>query len=498
MNRLLFLLAIFLPQLVGAQFVAPSASPPATNSTVAGYTKLSVRYNRPNVRSRMIFGELLPWGAVWRAGANENTILSFDGPVSIGSDTVEGGSYSLYLIPSERGEWTWILNRATDNWGAQDYNQSRDILRHTAKSVRLPERIETLEYRWMNVSPQSAELVLEWEWYRIALRIDLLTDDQVADRAALALNPAEDPKEYYAVARYYLDNGLNLQKAKAWMDRWAAADKEQFGRTRYQAIIEYKLGNTAKGKRLMERSLALARAADNTHYVRMNEQSLKDWTREVTEVSADTLLSRSIRYHDPEGVWGTQSHLLQIAESRPNGSVRHTRLSLYPHTGEFDMQQIRGKDKIQLRFLNNSYSFSHQGRTEIDEKERERLRLTEEGTQWVRDYYTYLFGLPMKLRDPGTLIQPTVHQVWFANREMLELEVHYSPEKGKDVWFFYFDPATYALGGYAFYHEKDGPGTGEYILLEGEAMVGKLKLPAARHWYYTKNKLYLGTDEILE
>jgi hypothetical protein len=81
---------------------------------------------------------------------------------------------------------------------------------------------------------------------------------------------------------------------------------------------------------------------------------------------------------------------------------------------------------------------------------------------------------------------------------MLELEVHYAPETGKDIWFFYFDLDTYALSGYAFYHEKDGPGTGEYILLEGQASVGKMNLPAKRHWYFTNNKLYLGTDEIID
>ncbi len=497
MKKLILLLTIMLPRFVDAQFVAPAASPEATNTTVAGYTELSIHYYRPNVRGRVIFGELLPWNEVWRAGANDNTILSFDGPVSIGKDTIDKGDYSLYLIPSDKGAWTWILNRATDNWGTRGYSQSRDVVRFQASPTRLPERIETLEYRWMNVSPQRADLVLEWEWYRLVLPIALPTNDQVADRAALNLNPADDPKEYYEVARYYLDNGLNLKKAKAWMDRWAAADKEQFGRTRYQAIIEYKLGNVAKGKRLMQRSLDLAREAGNDHYVRMNEQSLKDWTRDVTELPADTLLARSIRYHDPEGVWNTQPHLLQLAESRPNGSVRHTRLGLYPHTGEFDLQQIRGKDKIQLRFLNNTYSFSHQGRTEIADSVRERFRLTEEGTRWVRDYYTYLFGLPMKLRDAGTLIQPTVHRVWYDDQEMLELEVHYTPEKGKDIWFFYFHPETYALSGYAFYHEQDGPGTGEYILLEGEVSVGKMILPAERHWYATKNRLYLGTDEII-
>lgn len=496
MKRLTLLLWL-LPLFVSAQFVTPVASPPAISTTEAGYTHLTIDYNRPNVRGRVIFGELLPWGKVWRAGANANTLITFDGPVTIGDTPVNAGTYSLYLTPEKDGDWAWSLNRDTTNGGEQDYNQNRNILRQKAPATRLPERIESLEYRWMNVTPQSVDLVLEWEWYRVALTIKLPTNEQVADRAAEHLNPAKSPEEYYAAARYYLDNGMGLEKSKAFLDRWASAGTENFARTRNQAIVEHRLGNETKAKRLMNRSLELAREANNDHFVRMNEQSLHEWTRELTEISADSLLTRSINHHDPEGVWGSRSHLLQLAESRPNGNVRHTRLTLYPATEEFDMQQIRGKDKIQLRYLNGAYSFSHQGRTEINDETTERLSLTEERTRLLRDYYGYLFGLPMKLRDPGTLLQPNVHKVWYDGREMLEMEVRYTPEAGKDTWFFYFDPTTFALSGYAFYHDKDGPGTGEYILLEGEATVGSLKLPAKRHWYRTDNRLYLGTDEIL-
>jgi hypothetical protein len=495
--KLLFTLTLLFPFFLSAQFVAPAASPAAETKVEVGYTNLSISYHRPNVRGRVIFGELLPWSKIWRAGANENTILTVDGPVTIGETEIPEGSYSLFLIPEKEGNWTWVINSDTENWGARDYDRRHDIVRVPAKPRKLTERIETLEYRWLNVDPQSVDLTLEWEWQRLSLPISLPTEDQVADRASLHLNPAGDPNEYYAIARYYLDNGMSLTKAKAWMDRWAAKKKEQFGRTRYQAIIEYKLGNEDKGKRLMQRSLELAREAGNEHYIRMNEQSLKDWTRELTEISADSLLARSLQYHDPDRQWGRRTHLLQLAESRPDNSVRHTRLTLYPHTADFDLQQTRGRDKVQMRYLDGTYSFSLNGNMDISEEKREKLRLTEDRTLMMRDYYTYLFGLPMKLQDAGTLLQPNVHKVWFDNKKMLELEVHYAPETGKDIWFFYFDPETYALSGYAFYHEKDGPGTGEYILLEGETIIDRMKLPAERHWYYTKNKLYLGTDEIL-
>ena len=495
MYKLTVLLAL-MPLFLGAQFVAPSASPPSINAIEAGYTKLSIKYHRPNVRNRNIFGGLLPWREIWRAGANENTVLTIDGDAKIGGELVPSGSYAVFIIPDNSGGWTWVLNRDVTHWGARGYKRERDLMRVPAGPHRLPERVETLEYRWMNVGPRGADLVMEWEWYRLVLRINLPTDFQVNDRAASELNPAKDPNEYYAIARYYLDNG-SYRKAKAWIDRWAAAGEEQFGRTRYQAIIEHKNGNETKARRLMKRSLALAKEAGNAHYGRMNEQSLKEWTRKLHILPADSVLNRSIAFHDPYGTWNKQSHHFQVAESRPNGTVHHTRLSLFPHTDEFDMQQVRGREKVQLRYLRKTFGYSVNGATEVDSNTIRRLGLTSKRMLGMRDYYNYLYGLPMKLRDVGTIVDPEIYKVWFHGKELLEMSVSYAPNTGKDVWKFYFDPKTFALRAYAFYHESDGPGTGEYILLEDEVRVGRMTLPAKRHWYLTADRLHLGTDEIL-
>lgn len=498
MIRHALVFAFLFPLLLTAQFVAPPSSPPASSTVVIGYTQASINYHRPRVRGREVFGTLLPWNNVWRAGANENTLITFGGDVMIGDAPVPAGTYSLYLLPSETDKWTWIINSDTENWGTRGYNQNKDIVRVSVDAEQLPEREESLGYRWRNVTENRADLTLEWEWKRVALPVDVRTTLEVVARTNKNLFPkAEDPDEYYAAARYFLDSGNNLQEAKRWIDRWAAEGEEQFNKVRYQAIIEHQLGNTDAAIRLMKRSLELAKQEGNEPYVRMNEQSLRDWSRTTVDISPDSLLARSIRYHDPENNWNARTHLLQVAESRPNGSVRHSRITLYPTSTDFDLQQIRGRDKVQLRYDKGTFSFSHQGRTDIPETDRERLGLTPDRTRFWRDYYTYLFGLPMKFQDPGTLLQPTVHKVWFKGKEVLELEAHYSPETGKDIWFLYIDQKTYALAGYAFYHEKDGPGTGEYIVLEDETIVDKMKLPAERHWYTTEKNLYLGTDSIL-
>ncbi|NJB87598.1 hypothetical protein GGR26_003382 [Lewinella marina] len=497
MLRFLLLLWLILPTPAAAQFVAPPASQPARHAVTAGYTELSVDYHRPSVRQRLIFGDLVPYGEVWRAGANENTLLQFSTPVRIGDNEVPAGTYSLYLIPRRDTAWTWILNAVTDRWGAQEYNAASDVLRFDAPAERLSRRVESLEYRWMNLAHSAAELVLEWEWYRVGLPLELDTDQRVAQEARQHLNPASDPNDYYEAARYYLETE-NLSLAKTWIDRWAAATGPQFGRTRRQALIERELGNDTLAHRLMQTSLDLAREAGNDHYIRMNERSLREWSREPVDLLPDTLLSRSIRYHDPRGVWGRQPYGFWLSESRPGGDTRLTGLTLSPGTGDFALQQYSGGKRIELSIQNDEFSYRYQGESEVSDSLLRANRLTRERAELLRDYYDYLWGLPMKLSDAGTLLQPRVHRVWYDGREMLELEVHYTPDTGGDVWFFLFDPVSYALQGYRFYHAAEGPASGEYILLEDEAEIEGLILPATRHWYHTRENRYLGTDRVVD
>lgn len=495
--RILIVALLWLPALLPAQFSAPAASPPATSSALVGYTELSLDYHRPGVRGREVFGELVPWGKLWRAGANRTTLLRISKPVTVGGKDIDAGTYRLLIIPRRDSAWTWIINDGkSDAWGARDYEAGNDVVRYDAYPRRLSERTETLEFRWMNVRPQAVDLVLEWEWIRLRLPVKLRTDAEVAERAATSLSPAEDPNDYYAIARYYLDQG-KIRQAKAWIDRWAANAPEQFGRLRYQAIIEHELGNERRAVRIMQRSLELAREAGNDHYVRMNEKSLREWRRTAIDLPADSVVARSVRYHDPSGVWSTQPHQLQLAESRPDGTVRKTALELFPHTDEFVLVQTRGADDLRMAYRDGNFTRSLNGQPLTDEDRAKSFGMTQKGLLRMRDYYTYLYGLPMKLRDAGTNVEPVAHKVWYDGRELIEVRVTYDPATGKDNWSLYFDPVTYALSGYAFYHASDGPKTGEFILLEDEAEVGPLRLPAKRHWYTTEDRRYLGTDAII-
>ena len=112
-----------------------------------------------------------------------------------------------------------------------------------------------------------------------------------------------------------------------------------------------------------------------------------------------------------------------------------------------------------------------------------------------RNYYSYLYGLPMKLRDPGTHLDPKVEKKNFHGKDYWVLEVRYDPEVGEDLWYFYFNPDTYAMEAYQFYHDV-AKNDGEYILLEGEHRLGGMRIPKIRTWYTNKEEKLLGTDTL--
>jgi len=119
-----------------------------------------------------------------------------------------------------------------------------------------------------------------------------------------------------------------------------------------------------------------------------------------------------------------------------------------------------------------------------------------------KNYYSYLYGLPMKLKDPGTNLSDTVDKKTYKGKDYLVLKVTYDASVGSDVWYFYFNPKTYAMEIYQFFktddNGKEKTDTGEYILLSEEAVVNGIKMPKVRAWYYNKDDKYLGTDSLIK
>lgn len=214
-------------------------------------------------------------------------------------------------------------------------------------------------------------------------------------------------------------------------------------------------------------------------------------------ISASDLLQKSISYHDPSGQWTKGEFYLPLYESRPNGGYRLTDIRLDNAQRIFELTQIRGKDRLSRYISSDSCAVSWNYQKDITKEQKERLRLNcDGGNDFFYNYYAYLYGLPMKLKDPGTVIDPKVKKKDFFGKALLEIKVTYNPEVGEDIWYFYFDPQTYALSGYRFYHDE-AKNDGEYILLEGEILINGVKFPQKRGWYTHKEGKYLGNDDLL-
>ena len=217
--------------------------------------------------------------------------------------------------------------------------------------------------------------------------------------------------------------------------------------------------------------------------------------QEKTIPDPESLLTSSIAYHDPNGVWGSYQGTFVVVMETLGVDPRYSQITLDQPADRFHLQVRKGETEKTYEWNAGACSLTFNGKAEFPEEVAKEHRLTCERAQMYRNYYTYLYGLPMKLRDPGTRISPEVKKKTFHGKEYWVLEVRYDPEVGQDQWYFYFDPQTYALQAYQFYHnpaKKDG----EYIILEREHRLGGMRLPKIRTWYTNKAEKLLGTDTL--
>lgn len=211
-------------------------------------------------------------------------------------------------------------------------------------------------------------------------------------------------------------------------------------------------------------------------------------------LTGEQLLEKAIQYHDPQGLWSTFSGELKLEFTGPAMTDRASVVTI-DIPNEFFNVSSKQEGKTSFREIkNNNCRFSAE-----DGKVSEASLGSEECARTVmfKNYYSYLYGLPMKLKDPGTLVNSSVKELSFKGKDYLVLQVSYDEAVGSDVWQFYFNPESYAMEVYQFF-KGDDVKTGEYILLSGEMVVNGIKMPKDRAWYYNKDDGYLGTDKLVE
>lgn len=217
------------------------------------------------------------------------------------------------------------------------------------------------------------------------------------------------------------------------------------------------------------------------------------------QLIGNELLEKTIQYHDPNNVWNGFNGSLQITMEIPDKPKRVTNLAINLPEEYFYAKASRAGNTTEFILKKDSCTVKFNGKEKFTPEEITKNGLSCERAKMYKNYYSYLYGLPMKLKDAGTIIDPKVTRKSLKGKEYLVLKVTYDKEVGNDVWFFYINPKTYAMEAYQFYHTKKGSNqidfnSGEYILLSEIKEVEGIKMPKIRTWFTNKEDKLLGTD----
>lgn len=256
---------------VSAQLQTPQPSPTQTVKQNFGLSSIELSYSRPGMKGRKIFGDLVPFGNVWRTGANQATTLTFGEEVTIGGKKIPAGKYGLLSIPN-KDSWTMIITQQLNVTSPAAYKNDSDMVRVNVKPTALKEAAETFTIQFANVQPASCELKVMWENTGVSLPISTDVDSKVMAQINQAMSLDKPP--YFEAASYYFDNGKDLNKAKEWAQKAVDANPKAFWIAHLLAKVQAKAGDKANAIASAKKSIELAKEAKNSDYVTLNEKLL--------------------------------------------------------------------------------------------------------------------------------------------------------------------------------------------------------------------------------
>jgi Protein of unknown function (DUF2911) len=279
MHRLFAALPCLLPLAAGpalAQSVElPRPSPAGKISQTVGLTDIAVEYSSPAVCGRPIWGSLVPYGQVWRAGANMATRVTFGKDVTIGDTAVPAGAYSFFLVPESQGPWTAVFNKEAVQPGAFNYKKELDLVRVAVQPEAIPLR-ERLAYLVTDFTNDAAQLSLEWEKVRVSVPIKLGTEAQLAATFKSLEDNAWAPTN--AVARYYLDQTRDFDTGLSWVEK-SLRIKEDWANLWTKAQLLAAKGNRKEALALAQKAQQLGEKAPRFFAAADVKKALVDWKR---------------------------------------------------------------------------------------------------------------------------------------------------------------------------------------------------------------------------
>jgi hypothetical protein len=247
----------------------PNPSPTQTIDQEIGLGHAVVTYSRPNVKDRKIFGGLVPFGTVWRTGANTATEIIFSEDVKLEGHNVPAGTYSLFTIP-DKDQWTIILNKAVKDWGAYSYKPENDLLRFTVKPAHLNDKHETFAIQFANSTTSSADLQIVWDYTVVSVRVTVDDDARItATIEALMKSEHNSNLVYFNAIQYYYNNNKDADKALAWIKKAKADVPTNPAYPLFESRFLLRKGNKAGAVAAAEAGIKVAKERNFEEYIKL-------------------------------------------------------------------------------------------------------------------------------------------------------------------------------------------------------------------------------------
>ncbi len=264
-----------------AQVKTPAPSPRANFEQLVGLTTVAIDYSRPSAKGRTIFGDLVPFGKLWRTGANQNSMITFGDDVVIGGTPLKKGKYALFVTP-KADNWEVVFYTDTENWGTpQNWDETKVALKTNVKPEMLNRHVETFTISLNQVDNDFAHLEIAWEKTVAAIKFEVPTQKLAMENISKVLaGPAAS--DYFSAAQYYFQSNGDMKVALDYVNKAAemtAAKGTPFWYNRLKSQIQAKLGDKKGAIETAKISLEASEKAGNADYVKMNKDSIAEWSK---------------------------------------------------------------------------------------------------------------------------------------------------------------------------------------------------------------------------
>lgn len=276
---LLIVLLITFSLNVSGQIKTPQPSPFAKMEQKVGLTDVALEYSRPSMRERTIFGDLVPYNAIWRTGANARTKITFSTDVTIDGQNLTAGTYAIFTKPGVESWDVYFYSEHNEGGTPKEWDDTKVAAKVNTQVYKMPMKIETFTMTFDDLSNNNGTLGILWEDVYVGITFTVPTDNIVLTSINDVMNGTPTGNDYYSAAVYYLQEGKDVKQAKIWIDKAIemAGDKVAFWQLRQQSLIYAKAGDKKGAIDAAKKSLIASEAAGNADYVKMNKDSLKEW-----------------------------------------------------------------------------------------------------------------------------------------------------------------------------------------------------------------------------